>query len=151
MRFKASATSRLFTTLLTLLGFGVVGVWAAPPDDGKQPEKPADKPAEKRVAFTMDGKPWGEVLTWLTELTGLPISGPHKPTGTIVFTPPKGKTYTIPEIIDILNEGLLLQKYVLIRRMQSFTLLPADEPIDPVILQRLDVKELKDHGNTEIV
>src|SRR5262249_35027972 len=109
------------------------------------------KPAEKTISFEFRDKPWGSVLEWLRDVSNLPIISPYKPTGSFTFIPPKGKSYTLPEVVDILNEGLVSQKYVLIRREQSFTLVPADEKIDPALLPRVTVAELNDHGKTEMV
>src|SRR5262249_49783613 len=65
------------------------------------------------------------------------------------------KQYTIPEIIDIINEALLAntekQKFILIRRERSFTLVPADDPIQPELLPRITADELEGRGNTELV
>src|SRR5262245_48597356 len=37
--------------------------------DDKKSDKKADEPKteERRIAFSMDGKPWSSVFTWLTE------------------------------------------------------------------------------------
>ncbi|HZY87349.1 MAG TPA: hypothetical protein VFE78_21110, partial [Gemmataceae bacterium] len=139
----------------------VCGAWAvvgtSPGQTGKAPGK-ATEPAQsqKRVAFSMDGKPWSSVFEWLSEQTGKPINTSHKPTGTFSFISPAGKKYTIPEVIDIINEGLLAnsatQKYYLINRGQSFTLIPADEKVDPALIPQIDkVEDLAKHGETELV
>ena len=82
------------------------------------------------------------------------------PTGSFTFIAPKGSVgatqgYTIPEVIDIINEALLTapptQRYQIIRREMTFTLVPADEEIDPILLPRVTIDELKGRGNTEIV
>src|SRR5262245_13398630 len=107
----------------------------------KEPAKqaaPSDK--EKYYLIELRGKPWQGVFDWLSDQTGLPfISSKGQqpaPTATFNLTVPKGKEakkyYTMPEIIDIINEGLLAEKYVLIRRASAFTVVPADEEIDPI-------------------
>jgi len=123
-----------------------------------QSEKPktsaaAEDPlAHKKVAFEMRDKPWPAVLEWLADQSELPFAGIHKPTGTFTYIGPKqGKTqHTIPEVIDILNEALTSQKFVIIRRTASFTVLPADEKIPPEMLPRLTIPELESRGKTEI-
>jgi N-acyl-D-aspartate/D-glutamate deacylase len=55
------------------------------------------------------------------------------------------------EIIDIINDGLLPLKYVLINRRTSFTLVPADIEIDQILMPRVTLEELADHGQTEVV
>jgi type II secretion system protein D len=117
------------------------------------PAAPLDpnKLAEKTVAFEMRDKPWKAVLEWLSNETGLPIITTATPTGTFSFYGNPRKRYTIPEVIDTLNEALLNQKYVLIRRDASITIVPADMQVDPAIVPRISVDDLKNRGATEIV
>ncbi|HZT78597.1 MAG TPA: secretin N-terminal domain-containing protein, partial [Gemmataceae bacterium] len=125
---------------------------AAPMDKGN---KPAEKPKEKTFAFAMDKKPWTQVLEWFADHTGLAFSGTETPTGTFTFTPPKGKEYTIGEIVDIINESLRAgpptQQFLLVRRSQTFTLVPADQPIPADILPNVDPADLSKYGRTEPV
>jgi RNA polymerase sigma factor (sigma-70 family) len=130
-----------------------------------QAEKPQPTPAnpsprEATYEFEFRDKPWigekGSVLEWLSDLTGLPVSTSNaKPTGTMTFTNPRingvPKRYTLGQILDILNEELLKQKLLLIRRSRSFSIEPADEKIDPSILPRVSPAELDQYGNTELV
>jgi RNA polymerase sigma factor (sigma-70 family) len=133
-----------------------------PPRD-KEKDKgkpaPAPKPGEKQYYFAMDNKPWGEVLQWLSEQTGLACVSASKPTGAFTFVPPRVngslKEYTIPEILDILNEALqangTAQKFVLLRRDRTILLLPAEEKIDPTLVPRVDVSQLAKRGKRELV
>jgi len=139
------------------LGALATSIIAQTPPPAKTPEP---KAPEKRVSFEMRDKPWMQVFEWLTDQTGLPVVSQYKPSGSFTFISPRGadklpRNYTIPEIIDILNEGLLAgpetQQYVLIRRQQSFTLVPANEEIRPEILPRVPLDELPSRGKTEIV
>src|SRR5262245_22681250 len=108
-------------------------------------ESKTDTPKSEKALyhFEMRQKPWREVLEWLADRTQLAFIGVHIPTGTFTFVPPKGKQYTIGQIIDIVNEGLLTtdntQKYILIRREHSFTLVPASEAIDPAIVPHVSL------------
>jgi len=66
--------------------------------------------------------------------------------------PPIAKSqYTLGEITDLLNEALLEQKYILVRRVASFTVLTADQKIDPALLPRVRVEDLAMRGRTELV
>src|SRR5207253_10022304 len=101
---------------------------------------PPKAPAEKMYSFgEMRDKPWPQVLEWLADQTGLPYIGAYKPTGTFTYIAPRGKPdkLTLPQVIDILNEALSSQKYLLIRRTQSFTMVPSDEKVSADILPRL--------------
>src|SRR5262249_3657770 len=134
LMYAASPVARqryLYSAILVLLLSG--GVWRL----AAQPEKPSSKEgasaqpapkldpmysrwADKKIAFSMDGKPWKQVFAWLTEETELPVTCNGFPQGSFTFIGPPKKTYTIPEIIDIINDALLsgsaTQKYVLLLR-----------------------------------
>src|SRR5436190_2907804 len=85
---------------------------------------------ERRIAFEMRKKPWNEVIEWLVDQTGLNyIAKQSPPTGSFNFISPKGAAFTGPEVIDIINEGLLQHQYVLIRRARSFTIVSADQKV----------------------
>ncbi len=43
---------------------------------------------------------------------GSQIHFQHSPTGTFNFIGKQDEKYTLPQIIDIINDGLLTQKYV---------------------------------------
>ncbi|HZY84394.1 MAG TPA: sigma-70 family RNA polymerase sigma factor [Gemmataceae bacterium] len=123
------------------------------PESGK-PLAPAE-PKKATYTFEMRDKPWAKVIEWYSEVSGLPFAGNVKPTGTFTFIPARGKRlYTLAEITDILNEALLahaIQKYLLVRRPASFTLLPADERLDPTLLPQVPLAALEKRGRTELV
>jgi general secretion pathway protein D len=118
-------------------------------------KKPEGEEPEKKYEFRMEGKPWKAVFELLTSLTEKPVMGPYVPTGSLTFIGPPGKKYSVPDIIDIINEGLLTnestQRYYLINRGRSFTLVRAGEEIPPELLPRITVDDLSKHGNTEVV
>src|SRR5262249_21216282 len=78
----------------------------------------------KKVKFEMRDKPWSQVFEWLSDQTGLPVmwSNDNKLTGTFTFIPPGNgrKEYTIPQVIDILNQSLEQQRHLLLRRGANF-------------------------------
>ena len=128
-----------------------------PPQKADTPPKPdksdAPKPEEKRYEFEAREQPWTKVFEWYSDISGLPFAGSSKPMGTLTFIPPKGKKFTLMEITDILNEALLSQKdkYILIRRAASFTVLPADEKVDPTFVPRVGLDDLDKRGKYELV
>src|SRR5215471_8966613 len=164
----ASAGLRFF--VLIFLGSVVISALdagaAQPPQKDKKddPAKiqprtsdtpPAKAEAPKTFTFEMRDKPWRQVIEWLAEITGLKFIGTNVPSGTFNFIDPKKTKYTIPEIIDLINEGLLsaepTQKWTILRRAQSFTLVPADQPIDDVLVPHIEESELDQRGNSEVV
>jgi serine/threonine protein kinase len=140
---------------------GMIRAWSIPGSDPRiqpaAPPAPAAKPGEKRLRIEIRDKPWRGVFEWLSDQTGEPVSHTSTPPGTLTFSSPQGSAaakdgYTIPEVIDILNDALLAQKYLLIRREGgSFTVVPADEKLDPTLVPRVRIEDLKDRGRTEIV
>jgi hypothetical protein len=108
-----------------------------------------------RYACNFNKAPWAKVLAWLTEITELPVIASNMPTGSFTFVPPSiggmEMTYTVPEIIDILNESLFTQQYMIVRRRASIMVWSADEPFDPILLPRLTLDDLPNYGNTEVV
>jgi len=119
-------------------------------------QKPAGKNErlnpERRRPFSMTNKPWNEVIEWLVDQSGLSYISVHPvPTGTFNFISPKGATYSLPQVIDIINEGLLLHKSVLIRHDKSFTIISTVAPIDPSQVPRVAVMDLGKHGKSEVV
>jgi hypothetical protein len=83
----------------------------------------------ERYEFNMADRPWQDVINWLTRRTGLPVVGSGFPIGRFAFDGPRGRKYTIPEIMTIINKELLRDfGKVLIRHKQAIHLLPADEP-----------------------
>jgi type II secretory pathway component GspD/PulD (secretin) len=111
-----------------------------------------EREGAKAAAFEFRAAPWGTVFRWLSDKTGLPVVADSRPTGAFTFVPTPGRSYRIPEIVDILNEALAGQRWILIRRQRSFALLPADEKVDPTFLPRVTRPEgLDEHGRTELV
>jgi hypothetical protein len=116
---------------------------------GGQGDKP--RPVDMTYDFEMASQPWAKVLERYSEISGLPYIGTQRPAGNFTFVPPKNKKYTLAEITDLLTEALLAQKYILVRRDASFTVLPADEKIDPALLPRVRLDDLAKRGKTEMV
>jgi type II secretory pathway component GspD/PulD (secretin) len=145
-----------------LLGIAVcaaLALLAGPPasggDDKARPAA-AGKAAEKRFALRMEAVPWKKVFAWLADQTGLPVVAEQVPTGTFTFLPPASagkapRTYTIPEVLDVLNDALLASKHLLVRRANSFQLVAADERLDPALVPLVAPDELRQRGKTEIV
>lgn len=113
---------------------------------------------ETKVAFDMRGKTWDATIKWFCQQAQMPLVGKYPaPAGTINFfnvNGPDGKPreYTLAEIFDVLNEMLMSEhKHILMRREATLMIYPADEPIDKLIIPRIEVSELPERGKTEIV
>jgi type II secretory pathway component GspD/PulD (secretin) len=149
---------RRTTRWMSGFGFLAALILGAGAGDAGAQEKKAQKPSEKRLAFSANDMPWGKVLKWLSDQTGLPVITQSIPQGTFNFIAPKtpdgkAREYTIPQVIDILNRALLAgpptQRYRIIREEDAFLLYPADEPLP--FLARTEIKDLPNRGKTEMV
>jgi len=113
--------------------------------------KPVEPP-EKTVSFVFEDKPWNQVMDWFHKESGLAYIGTVKPTGSLTIKTDPNRKYTIPEVIDLLNRSLALQKFILLRLDGgAFTLCPADEKIPQEYIPRISLEELAKKANTEIV
>ena len=86
---------------------------------------------EKTVTVNFTSANWDEVLEWFSKESGLTPILTVKPTGSVDLKPPKDRKFTIGEVVDLLNEAMTQQKFILIRRQVSFYIHPSDEKIDP--------------------
>ncbi len=85
------------------------------------------KEEQKTYLFEMNNKKWDVVLEWLADQTGRPFISNIRPKGSINFKAKPSEKYTIPQIMDIINDALLPQKMILLNRGSSFTIVPTDE------------------------
>src|SRR5262245_26707037 len=102
---------------------------------------------EKRITFSMGKMPWqGDhgVLTWLSDQLGIPLVGKEFPTGTFNFSPPVvngvAQTYTLPEVVDLINQQLQREKWILIRYKDHFTVVPSEAELPN--FPRVDLDDL---------
>jgi len=119
-----------------------------------QPDKSTPAQAEeKRYEFMFRSAPWMAVLEWYKDISGLPyVATTKQPTGSATFIPPQNKRqYTLNEITDILNEMLFEQQCLIIRRAASFTVVRADEPLDPALVATVGLDNLDKRAKTELV
>jgi type II secretory pathway component GspD/PulD (secretin) len=106
---------------------------------------------EKRLTVSFQSKPWKAVLEWLSTEARLPVLANQVPTGTFTCVPPPGRSYSLAEVIDLLNDGLAASKFRLHRGTASLLLLPADERIDPALVPTVRPQDLAARGRTEVV
>ena len=111
---------------------------------------------EKRYAFSFKNRKWSEVFEWLTDQTEMPFIGTHVPVGRFSFNPPDWKTFTLSEIVDIINDALRPEgtnkgEFQFLRRQRCFTLIPLDRKVDQALTRLVDLEDLESLGRTEIV
>ncbi|CEF49233.1 unnamed protein product [uncultured bacterium] len=85
----------------------------------------ANKPG---IKFAIHKKPWRDVLVWLAEKYDLPLTTSRSLKGTFTFIGPKGRTYSLRRILEMVNEALVAQhECVLIRAKHCLMLVPVSE------------------------
>jgi type II secretory pathway component GspD/PulD (secretin) len=119
---------------------------AAPPAPATSAAKPAEK--EKTFSYKFDKSSWDTVLNWFARNSGLIPVTTVKPTGTVTLTI---NDKTLGQTIDLLNEALAQEKYVLIRGEQSFFIHPADEKLPRTLIPLISPDQLPKRGKTELV
>ena len=117
----------------------------------KVPPAAKPVPAPQRFPVALQDQPWDKVFAWYESVSGLTYIGTTKPPGTFTYNTPPGVTYSVAEITDILNDALMAQKFILIRRVQSFSAYPADEKLPPDTVPRVTPEDLNRRGRTELV
>lgn len=121
-------------------------------DDAPKPKAGQLDTSAKSLSFEMREQPWLKVFEWYADQTGLACVCNEKPTGTFTFIPSKVKRkYTLDEVTDIINEALLARRYILVRRAATFSVLPADEKVDPLLVPQVRLADLDRRAKTELV
>ena len=104
---------------------------------------------EKTYGVNFDRAEWSAVLKWFSKETGL-IRVDNAPIpGTLSLK--SDEKYTLPQLIDLLNEVLARKEWIIIRREHSFLLHPTDEKVPPEILSQILPEELPKRGRSEFV
>jgi general secretion pathway protein D len=149
--------------LAAIASLGVIAGWTAakqPPGMPMTPPAPpgqvkplpgATAPPEKLLTVNFKDTKWEDVLDWFAAESGMQKILTVKPPGTVNLQTPKDRKYTISEVVDLLNEALTQQRFILIRRNVTFFIHPSDDPLDPTLVSRIEPAELSTRGKTEIV
>jgi hypothetical protein len=114
-----------------------------------QAPKPQAPPAEKTYTISFDKTPWNDVFKWFEKESGLTYIDTDKIDGT--FTHKADRKYTLPQVIDLMNEALAQKKLIIIRRSQTFLVQPSDKRLPPELVQMITNDELSIRGDTEVV
>lgn len=122
---------------------------ATPIEPGESPPDAEPTAAEKKIVFSFSKTPWDVALARFAELADLQLILKFKPPGTFDYQ--SSKAVTIPEAIDILNEVLIAEGFVVLRTDRFLTLAPLDQPLPlnqvPVVMP----DELSKRGRNEFV
>jgi type II secretion system protein D len=149
---KRPAAGHVFKDSSLLLVGGVQPAEAG--KEGGEPSLPerADvdaAPLEKKIVFSFSKTPWDVALTRFAELAELQLILQFKPPGTFDYT--SAKAYTIPEALDILNEVLIAQGFVVLRTDRFLTLAALDQPLPINQVPVVAPEDLAKRGQNEFV
>lgn len=136
--------------MLAGLGGSVVAIQPPAPPAAAQADAAANPPAgtSKRYSNSFDKASWDVAFAWLEKITGQRLITTYRPSQTLTL---KVVDLAVPDIIDLYNEALAGEKYILVRREQSFSIYPADEKLPKDVIRRVTVADLPDLGKSEFV
>ena len=123
----------------------------------RMPSRGSRRPLKINRDFTLQFKnePWTGVFDGLTKLTGYPSctrqADRHVHIRVADGQERRRRKYTLADMIDIINEGLVQQQFLLVRRRERFVVIPADEKIDLTYFEHVPLSELEQRGKTELV
>ena len=132
--------------LLAGLGGSVIAVQPPAPPVASAPAAPAVE--EKRFSNGFDKASWDVAFAWLEKVSGQRLITTSRPSQSLTL---KVENKGVPEIVDLYNEALAGEKYILVRREQSFGIYPADEKLPKDIIRRVTIADLPKLGKTEFV
>ncbi len=127
------------------------------PKDKAPAEKAELQKAQPTYDIKFNGAKWDQVIDWFKDISGLTFIGPNMPTGTVSIVSPlvdgKPRRYTVGQLVDVLNEHLISEKWLLVRKEYSFLIHPADVPLplESVRLITLDYLTKGDLAKSEYV
>jgi hypothetical protein len=111
--------------------------------------KGASKIDTARFKVMYDNTPFARVIEDFAEGSGLKFVGELPPLGALTLKP--NREYTGVAHLDLLNEALSYNKFMLTRHGNTFYLHPTDRPVDREQVDTVTADELKARGRTEVV
>lgn len=126
---------------------------AEPNDEEETPATPATDPGDTTLRFTFRFEPWGKVIEWFAEQNRLSLIMDAPPPGTFNYV--DDREYSPAQALDVINEFLQAQGFVLLRRRQALMVVNFDAGnkippswVDFVPLDRLDDRGEHDYVST---
>ena len=107
---------------------------------------------DRKIAFSMNDKPWREVIDWMVDQTGLVFISvqPRLPVHSNLSAQ-RGRPIRFQRSSTSSTKGSSNIDTRLIRRDASFSVISADQPLDGNLVARVTVDRLEKRGKTEIV
>jgi type II secretory pathway component GspD/PulD (secretin) len=105
---------------------------------------------EGKLRINFKYAPWKDVIEFFAQQANLSLVTDGFPEGTFNYT--DNKSYTIEQVLDLLNKVLSTRGYQLVRSERMLMLFNvSDGPIPPVFVETVDAKDLDSRGDFEFV
>lgn len=112
-------------------------------------DTPAAAMVDGKLRFAFRYQPWSDVLDWFAENANLSLHANEIPSGTCNYTDPD--LYTPDQALDRINELMIAQGFILIRKKRSLYCWPLEKPIPTSLVPQVTVEELDARGENEMV
>ncbi|MCH2572515.1 MAG: hypothetical protein MK103_14205, partial [Planctomycetes bacterium] len=112
-------------------------------------DTPAAAMVDGKLRFAFRYQPWSDVLDWFAENANLSLHANEIPSGTCNYTDPD--LYTPDQALDRINELMIAQGFILIRKKRSLYCWPLEKPIPTSLVPQVPVEELDARGENEMV
>jgi type II secretory pathway component GspD/PulD (secretin) len=122
------------------------------PNKPKTPPKPEElkvRPGtDGKVSFNFNGQAWSDVLEWLAQISNMSLDWQEMPGDFLNLS--TQRSYTLPEVRDMINERLIARGYTLLTRGESLYVAKL-KGIDLGIVPRVTTEDLKKLQPNEFV
>ena len=112
-------------------------------------DTPAAAMVDGKLRFAFRYQPWSDVLDWFAENANLSLHATKIPPGTCNYTDPD--LYTPDQALDRINELMIAQGFILIRKKRSLYCWPLEKPIPTSLVPQVSLEELDSRGENEMV
>ncbi len=104
--------------------------------------------AAGEVRLNFNGQPWQPVLEWLASISAMSLDWQDLPGDTLNLT--TRRSYTVPEVRDLINQHLLTRGYTLLCHGESMSVVDIKK-LDPSLVPRVEPADLAKREPHEFV
>ncbi len=119
------------------------------PATSPNPEEFKVRPNEAgKIRLSFNGQPWQPVLEWLATISGMSLDWQELPGDSVNLS--TQRSYTVPEVRDLINRLLLARGFTLLCRGEVLTVAEIKK-IDPSLVPRVEPADLAKRDPHEFV
>lgn len=116
---------------------------------GTEPRAVVDSVQSGDWRFNFQSAPWAVVIKNFARANRKSLIFLHEPTGTLTYF--DDRTYSFVEALDVLNDHLVRDGWLLVRNEQKLTLISAAEPLPEGVAPFVSLDALPSLGRNELV